>query len=306
MNVFWLQRTEADVPIENGWLCGNEMLLLSHMRFAKRRADWRLGRWTAKCAVAAFLGRSIETTFLTDIEIRQALSGAPEVFLTGLPATIAISLSHRAGTAMAAVGPSGIALGCDLEIIEPRSDLFIADYFTHKEQVLVARAPALDRPALVALLWSAKESALKALHQGLRVDTRSVLVNKINVDGISGHNVQTSQEHAVQWAQEADRNCSQDQWHTLELLYATDGRTFHGWWQRGGNIVRTVVADRPLFPPSLLDSELTADSQKILSHEEDSGTPASGWGSRVVSADDGCGRCARVPVYYYHGRILAT
>ena len=72
---------------------------------------------------------------------------------------------------------SGAELGCDLEIIEPRSDAFVADYFTTEEQALIARASAADRPRLLALLWSAKESALKALHEGLRLDTRCVIVS---------------------------------------------------------------------------------------------------------------------------------
>lgn len=38
-----------------------------------------------------------------------------------------------------------------------------------EEQELVARAP--ERDELVALLWSGKESALKALREGLRLDT---------------------------------------------------------------------------------------------------------------------------------------
>ena len=67
-------------------------------------------------------------------------------------------------------------MGCDLEMIEPRSDAFVADYFTVEEQALVARASAADRSRLLALLWSAKESALKALRAGLRLDTRCVIV----------------------------------------------------------------------------------------------------------------------------------
>ncbi|HET7209948.1 MAG TPA: 4'-phosphopantetheinyl transferase superfamily protein, partial [Terriglobales bacterium] len=232
-----------------------EVLRLRRMRFAKRRADWRLGRWTAKCAVAAYLGRPIGPDCLSDLEIRPALSGAPEVFLAGQPATVAISLSHSSGKAMAAVVPSGIALGCDLETIEPRSDIFLADYFTSEEQFLVACAPVPDRPELVALLWSAKESALKAMHQGLRLDTRSVLVKSVGRDRHSGYGVQTSDKHATQELRPTDRECSQHEWRALQLLYTTEGRMFHGWWQSADNFVRTMVADLPLPPPVLLGSQ---------------------------------------------------
>jgi 4'-phosphopantetheinyl transferase len=55
MDIYWLEQTEADLPAENQWLSAREMLRLARMRFAKRRTDWRLGRWTAKRALAASL-----------------------------------------------------------------------------------------------------------------------------------------------------------------------------------------------------------------------------------------------------------
>ena len=51
----WLEQTEADLPAANDWLSAGERLRLDGMRFAKRHADWRLGRWTAKRALAAYL-----------------------------------------------------------------------------------------------------------------------------------------------------------------------------------------------------------------------------------------------------------
>jgi 4'-phosphopantetheinyl transferase len=65
-------------------------------------------------------------------------------------------------------------LGCDVEQIAPRSDSFIADYFTTAEQALIEQAPIGQRDALVNAIWSGKEAALKALELGLRVDTRAV------------------------------------------------------------------------------------------------------------------------------------
>lgn len=67
-------------------------------------------------------------------------------------------------------------LGCDLELIEPHSDALVADYFTADEQAMVARTLAADRSRGLDLLWSAKESALKGLRVGLRLDIRCVSV----------------------------------------------------------------------------------------------------------------------------------
>ena len=103
MDVYWLEQTEADVPAENDWLSASEAVCLNSMRFAKRRADWRLGRWTAKCALSAYLNVPAHPQVLAKIEIRPAPSGAPEVFFGNQPAAVTISLSHRAGIAACAV-----------------------------------------------------------------------------------------------------------------------------------------------------------------------------------------------------------
>jgi len=225
--VYWLEQTQADVPAENDWLSARESVCLSGLRVAKRRADWRLGRWTAKCAVASFLNLSMDAQDLAQIEIRPASSGAPEIFIANEPAAVAVSISHSSGAAVCAVAMPGVELGCDQEVIEARSDAFVADYFTESEQVLVARVCAAERSRLVTLLWSAKESALKALREGLRLDTRSVTVSPIN----GGFNL--------------------NGWSPLQVRCA-DGRSFYGWWQQGPGMVRTLVANPAPDSPILL------------------------------------------------------
>jgi 4'-phosphopantetheinyl transferase len=224
MEVYWLGQTEADVPAENAWLSADEIARLNGMRFAQRRDNWRLGRWTAKRALACYLNLPAHPRVLGRIEIRPAPSGAPEAFLANQPAVVTLSLSHRAGRAVCAVAPSGVELGCDLEAIEPHGDAFLSDYFTAEEQALVAQAPAADRARLLTLLWSGKESALKALHTGLRLDTRSVIVSP------------------------DDESFDLNGWSRLQVRY-TGGRIFYGWWQHIDNTLRTVVANSPLDSP---------------------------------------------------------
>lgn len=219
MQVHWLEQTEGDVPAGNDWLGPSEIARLSSMRFAKRRNDWRLGRWTAKRALAVYLQAP-------GAEVRAAPSGAPEVFVAGEPAPVTISLSHRAGRAICAVAPPGVALGCDLEIIEPRSTGFAADYFTAEEQALVTQVPAAAQARLLALIWSAKESALKALREGLRLDTREVAVDP----------------GEAQWGTQ------EGVWHPLTVRHS-GGAIFRGWWQQTGDVVRTLVAAPPPDPP---------------------------------------------------------
>jgi 4'-phosphopantetheinyl transferase len=238
MNIYWLEQTESDLPLEDDWLSATEILCLNAMRFPKRRADWRLGRWTAKNAVASYLRRSQETYRLAEIEIRPASSGAPEVFLDYHPADITISLSHREGIAACAAACGDVLLGCDLEIIEPHSNAFLGDYFTDEEQALFADA---DNKNLVStLLWSAKESALKAFHTGLRLDTRSVVVQL------------PQQQHGAQVAGESI-------WTRLEVRHQ-DGRILNGWWQHSGKLVRTMVSDPVSSSPIFLNQHQRGQS----------------------------------------------
>ena len=248
MDVYWIEQTEANVPREFDWLSASEAVRLNSMRIAKRRADWRLGRWTAKHAVAVYLNAPAHPQALREIEIRPAPSGAPEVVFANKPAAVTISLSHRAGTAVCAVALSGTALGCDLEVIEPRDDTFVTDYFTTEEQTLVAQASAPDRPRLLALVWSGKESALKALRAGLRLDTRCVIVSPVDALGRQGREGDGCTTDSDLTVRSSDGSRS---WHPLHVRY-TNGQIFHGWWQHTDNLVRTMVADPPPTPPILL------------------------------------------------------
>ncbi|MGB8885294.1 MAG: 4'-phosphopantetheinyl transferase superfamily protein [Candidatus Korobacteraceae bacterium] len=242
-NLYWLEQTAADVLPENNWLSAVETVQLSGLRFPKRRGDWRLGRWTAKRAVAVHLNLPVHSSALAAIEIRPAADGAPDAFLAGRPAALAISLSHCAGTAICAVMPSPAAVGCDLEMIEPRSEGFFDDYFTAEEKAMVARTPEAERPWLLTLLWSAKESALKALRVGLRADTRSVIVSLIDPGPGSGDRENAAGNPVA---------IPQHFWSPLRVD-CENGRVFRGWWRRTNRYVYTVVADPPPAAPILLD-----------------------------------------------------
>jgi len=225
VEVSWLEQTAQDVPTENFWLSAKESLCLERMRFPKRRADWRLGRWTAKCAVSACLNLPQHPEALAAVEVWPAPSGAPELYIAGQPAPVTISLSHSGDCGLCAVAGSGVELGCDLETVEPRSLAFLADYFTGEERSLVAQAPAAERDRLLTLLWSAKESVLKALRCGLRADTLCVSTSLVE-----------------------ERPARVSGWHPFASRHA-GGRTFRGWWRETGRLMWTVVADPSAASP---------------------------------------------------------
>jgi 4'-phosphopantetheinyl transferase len=229
IEVYWAEQIEADMAVGNDWLSAAELARLDRIRFPKRRDDWRLGRWIAKRAVAAYLGARSDCWGLAEIELRPDSSGAPQVFCGGWRAPVSFSLSHRAGRAVCALAEPGVALGCDLELIEPRSAAFASDYFTDEEQTRVARAPAEERNRLLNLLWSGKESALKALRVGLRMDTRCLLASPVGV--LAG-------QPAGGW-------CALGVFHE-------NGQFFNGWWQSGEGFVRTMVSAPAPAPPVTL------------------------------------------------------
>ncbi|MGB8063947.1 MAG: 4'-phosphopantetheinyl transferase superfamily protein [Candidatus Sulfotelmatobacter sp.] len=247
MDILWLEQNATDVPAENQWLSTKEKICLSGMRFAKRRTDWRLGRWTAKHAVAASLNLSTDIRALADIEIPSAPSGAPEVFLQGRSADIAISLSHRDGTALCSVAPAGTNFGCDLETIEPRSDGFVADYFTASEKALISRTPVEHQPLIVALVWSAKESALKALHLGLRLDTRCVCVRLVDA---------LPRPAGKEWQDLCPDPVASnpDGWRPLSV-HCSSGPIYGGCWRSQDHLVRTIVSNLPLRIPARVRQE---------------------------------------------------
>jgi 4'-phosphopantetheinyl transferase len=193
------------------------------MRIAKRRGDYLLGRWTAKCAIAT---RISPAPPLVAIAVRASDDGAPEAFLDGSPLAFTVSLSHSAGRALAAVRCGGAALGADLERVEPRSALLVDNFFTADEAAQVAACHPDQRDRAITLIWSAKESALKARRTGLREDPRSVHVDV--GDGIPAPDAS---------------------WRALRVAIDGAPDALTGWWRDDTGYVLTVVGAALAGPP---------------------------------------------------------
>jgi 4'-phosphopantetheinyl transferase len=212
---------DADVPPGDHWLQQEERATSASLRIAKRRADWRRGRFAAKQAVAVALGVSAE-----DVVVRAASDGVPEAFVAGAPAPLTVSISHSADRAACLVVLPARPAGCDLERVEPRAPVFTADWFTNAERQIVADAPADEHDLVVTVVWSAKESALKALRSGLRRDTRSVEVT--------------------------DSGPEKDGWFRLKVRDTNTGDTLAGWWTQTDGLVLTVITAGASPPPTTL------------------------------------------------------
>lgn len=216
----WLTRSLADVPAADGWLSPRERETLADLHVPKRRADWRLGRWAAKAAICAWIGAPPAS-----VEVVAAASGAPEALVGGERAPEALSLSHRGGRALAVVADAGVAIGCDLEVAEPRSEAFLSTWLAPAERASVETAGSAGRSRLANVLWTAKEAAAKACREGLRVDVRGALVE-------------------LEWKPWVDR-----EWRPLSVHWDGEGVTAHGWWREEKGWAFAFVSDPPTPAP---------------------------------------------------------
>ena len=212
----------SDLPDDPSWLSDSELSVATGLSWEKRRGDWLLGRWTMKRAIVTLgdLSGGVPIEPL-ELEIPAAPDGAPEPRRDGLRIPESTSLTHRAGRAVCVLGRPGVELGCDLELLEPRSRSFASDFLTAEEARQCEEASGMDAVLLPNLLWSARESVLKALRLGLTVDTRRVRVH-------------LGSRH------------DEDAWAPFEAEFrdAAGGgeHGFEGWWRRVAGCVLTVVS----------------------------------------------------------------
>src|ERR1035437_6399085 len=171
MDTGWLSRPHADVPPGEEWLGENERRVSAHLKVAQRRADWRLGRWTAKAALGLWLGLAPSR-----FEVLAAPDGAPEAWLDGERVPVSVSLSHRGGRALAVVSEAPGIVGCDLELLEPRSGAFVREWLAPGEQRMIYSCGAAQRVLLANLFWAAKEACTKVRRQGLALNVRRAVV----------------------------------------------------------------------------------------------------------------------------------
>jgi 4'-phosphopantetheinyl transferase len=251
--MWWLAHGEHEVPSSTDWLTAHEREHLDSIRFTKRRTEYLTRRWTTKQAVAAVLDLDRSFGSVARIEVRHHDSGAPYVLLDGGPADVDVSMSDRSGWAVCLVGPPGSSasgtLGIDLEVVEPRTDAFVADFFTAAEHDYVrGLADVDDRHEAANLIWSAKEAALKVQQVGLRVDTRTV---EVTLDA-------------------PDRSDRTDGWRPMTIT--GHNGAMPGWWRRDGVFLLTIAFAAQSDPPAWL----TAGSDLAMA------MPSHSWVQRPV------------------------
>ena len=121
-------------------------------------------------------------------------------------------------------------VGCDLELVEPRSQAFVREWLAPAEQELIAGRDGEERARAANLMWAAKEAAAKVCREGLRLDIRGALVTA----AMDGPDSSGWQRLRVDWG---------------------DRPPTVGWWRAEQDYVMAVAAQPSLDPPRGLDSQ---------------------------------------------------
>jgi 4'-phosphopantetheinyl transferase len=222
---------------QEAFLSSTEREKLATFRFPKRRSEWLLGRWTAKQLLR---GSKPEFASLTmeQIEISNAPSGKPLLKFLGVEdfqGTLTISHTHQRAFCALTFDPA-IKIGADVEKIEPRVAGFCEDYFTPGEIRQRDILPASLQDTWINLVWSAKEAMLKALGEGLRIDTRQV-----EILSAAGLDEKSDNWQLVQVCSHLPQTCH-----------------WAGWWRRQEDFVCTLVVLTPekIDPSAILLQEV--------------------------------------------------
>jgi len=241
-HIYWMLVDSHQVPPE-AWqfLSISELSQYRAFRFPKRGREWLLGRWNAK-ALAHSLP-AYRHYPLNQIEIATRPEGAPYLRLPDrvVPAGC-LTISHSGNLAACALITSpGLQIGVDLEKIEARPGSFVQDYFTGSEQQLVEQYPVDTRALLTTLVWSVKESMLKALGVGLHWDTRRVEVESL--EGILSGGIHSNR------------------WRKISIREQPDsGRVWMARWRRQDAFVLTLAgysaAQAPIQSVRLLEKHI--------------------------------------------------
>ena len=154
-----------------------EKVEYDRFKVPKRKKEWMGSRLAVKKLIRACVPELAQHK-LSQIQIIKEPSGAPFLQIDGekrLPGWLSLSHSHE--HVLAAYSPDEIRFGVDLEFIEPRSIGFVRDYFTGNEVDQVVLSGPDQKALIITIIWSAKEAVLKAITEGLRIDTRKIEIS---------------------------------------------------------------------------------------------------------------------------------
>lgn len=152
----------TSLPPADEILSEKEGAFYQTLRFPKRRMEWLGGRLALKELVCRTLGATLQ-----EIEVLPQAGGKPVLTVGGGSCSLAFSITHSRGWAVAAVSADEPFLGIDLEKIEHRIDAWAKDFFHPSELTGTG-------DAFLTALWTQKEALVKLLGTGLSLNSYDV------------------------------------------------------------------------------------------------------------------------------------
>jgi len=142
----------------------------------KRQLEWLAGRVAIKSLYSRVNNLNVSSA---ELIVERETSGLPYLVERGERASGRISISHNAGWVAVCQSDSELRIGIDLEEIRSRDPAFLTDYFSQAEQEQIMNGGIHTLDFRTNLIWSAKESVLKAISTGLGTDPL-----KVEIDGL--------------------------------------------------------------------------------------------------------------------------
>jgi 4'-phosphopantetheinyl transferase len=176
------------------WLGTWEAQHASQLRFAKRRAEFLLGRHVAKSAVLEWLG----TGTLAQFDIVPGTFQQP-ILHGSVARPLGVTLAHSGGRAVAVAHELGHPIGVDLEVHDPARVAVIQSQVAATE---LPREKTLPETELYFLIWAAKEALSKALRCGLTCPFALLAVENAQLDAAGicrGHFANFGQYRFFAW-----------------------------------------------------------------------------------------------------------
>ena len=153
----------SSLPSGETFLSEREQVFFNTLKLPKRQKEWLGGRFALKQLLSNRLKKS-----LREIEILpQENSGKPLVQVGGDSCSVAFSITHSNGYAVAAICDKARYIGIDLEKVQSRIERWKKDFF-HPSELTE------EGDAFLTALWTQKEAATKLLGTGLTIGSFDV------------------------------------------------------------------------------------------------------------------------------------
>jgi phosphopantetheine--protein transferase-like protein len=183
----------ADITsVELGKLTPSEIAILDRKNIAKKN-QWVAGRLASKQALNDYLvAQGHNPIPPQEISVLYNPNGSPILCdLKGKKLDFLISISHSNEYAVASIAEAKdlSGLGIDIEKIRSFRTETTTAFMTERELEIYERAPADQKNYFATLIWTGKESVLKALGTGLKIHPGRIEL------GQSSPNFETSKVH---------------------------------------------------------------------------------------------------------------